>query len=90
MALNIKNPAVEQLAEEIAHMTGESKTEAIRQALLERRERLRYRFTAADRGERIQRFLEREIWARIPKQLIGKQISKKDRERILGYGPDGV
>lgn len=90
MALNIKNPVVEQLAEEIAALTGESKTEAIRQALLERRERLRYRFTSVDRAERIQTFLEREVWPRVPKQLLGRKISKKEREEILGYGPEGV
>ena len=90
MALNIKNHAVEQLAQEIAELTGESKTEAIRQALLERRERLRYRFASADRGERIIRFLEREVWSRVPKDQLGKRITKDEREKILGYGPDGV
>ena len=90
MALNIKNAAVEQLADEIARLTGESKTEAIRQALLERRERLRYRFTAADRSQRIQSFLEREVWPRVPRQLRGKKLSKKEREDILGYRSEGV
>lgn len=90
MALNIKNTVVEELAEEIASLTGESKTEAIRQALLERRDRLRYQVTPAMRSERIRKFMEREIWPRIPKQLAGKKLSKRDRERILGYGPDGV
>ena len=32
MALNIKNPDVERLAAEVADLTGESKTEAIRRA----------------------------------------------------------
>lgn len=90
MALNIKNRQVEQLAEEIAKLTGESKTEAIRQALIERRDRLRYRFTTVDRTEKIQRFLEREVWPRVPKNLLGKKIGKQEREEILGYGQDGV
>jgi antitoxin VapB len=90
MALNIKNSAVEQLASEIAAMTGESKTEAIRQALLERRERLRYRFASLNRGEMLQTFLEREVWPRVPKQLLGKKLSQKEKEEILGYGSDGV
>jgi antitoxin VapB len=38
--LNIKNPEVERLAAELSDMTGESKTQAIRTALLERRRRL--------------------------------------------------
>ena len=33
MALNLKNDEVERLATEVARLTGESKTEAIRQAL---------------------------------------------------------
>ncbi|HUP89946.1 MAG TPA: type II toxin-antitoxin system VapB family antitoxin [Longimicrobiales bacterium] len=90
MALNIKNQQVERLASEIAELTGESKTEAIRQSLLERRDRLRYRFAEGDRKERIMRFLEREVWPRVPKDQLGKGISKKEREAILGYGPDGV
>jgi hypothetical protein len=40
MGLNIKNTEVENLAAELARSTGVSKTEAIRVALLERRERL--------------------------------------------------
>ena len=40
MPLNIKNLEVERLAEEIARLTGESKTEAVRKALEERRTRL--------------------------------------------------
>jgi antitoxin VapB len=40
MGLNIKNREVEELAKQIAEATGETKTEAIRQALLERKDRL--------------------------------------------------
>src|SRR5260370_42263048 len=40
MALNIKNRDVEELAAEVAKMTGETKTEAIRRALAERHQRL--------------------------------------------------
>ncbi len=39
MALNIKNPYVESLLAEVALITGESKTEAVRKALEERRQR---------------------------------------------------
>src|SRR6266446_5355278 len=41
MALNLKNAEVERLAAEVARLTGESKTEAIRRALDERRRRLK-------------------------------------------------
>ena len=53
MALNIKNPEVESLATELAGVTGESKTEAIRQALVERRARLRFRSDRRPGGVRV-------------------------------------
>jgi hypothetical protein len=39
-------------------------------ALLERRDRLRYRVTSANRAERIQTFLEREVWPRVPTSTV--------------------
>ena len=41
MAINIKRKETEELAKEVARMTGENQTEAITNALRERRERLR-------------------------------------------------
>lgn len=41
MALNIRNEETERLAERLARLTGETKTEAVRRALFERLERLR-------------------------------------------------
>ena len=90
MPLNIKNPDVERLAEEVARLTGESKTEAIRQALLERRQRLRERVAPTARRERLTSFLEREIWSRIPADQLGRAPDREERERILGYGADGA
>jgi antitoxin VapB len=90
MALNIKDPVAEKLAAEVADMAGESKTEAVRVALRERRERLSLSGAAAAKGERIHRFLEEVVWPTIPKKFLGKKITKKEREAILGYGPHGV
>lgn len=90
MALNIKNHEVERLAAEIARLTGESKTEAIRQALLERRRRLGQRIAPGARRDRLQSFLEREIWARVPPDQAGRAPDRAERERILGYGSEGV
>lgn len=90
MALNIKNPEVERLAAELAAATGESKTEAIRQALLERKARLRTRVAPGERQARIRRFLEREVWSRIPEDQAGRAPDRGERERILGYGGEGV
>ena len=90
MPLNIKNVDVERLVGEVTELTGESKTEAIRQALLERRSRLRFRVRDAGRGTRIQRFLQQEVWARVPVDQRGRAPTKEEREAILGYGPGGV
>ncbi len=90
MALNIKNPEVERLAAEVAAITGESKTEAVRQALSERHHRLRVRVSDCARAERIQRFLAREVWSRIPAAQLACAPSREERDRILGFGQDGV
>jgi antitoxin VapB len=90
MALNIKNKEVERLAAEVAGITGESKTEAIRQALAERHQRLRIRIADRARVGVVQRFLEREVWSRIPEDQLGCPPDREEREKILGYGPEGV
>jgi antitoxin VapB len=90
MALNIKNPDVERLASELAAATGESKTEVIRQALLERKARLRYRVDESARRERVHRFLEEEVWSRIPAEQLGRPPGREEREAILGYASDGI
>ena len=90
MPLNIKNPEVERLAAEVVALTGETKTEAIRRALEERRARLAYRITAEDRGKRLTRFLETEVWPHIPDAERGRQLSRVAEDALLGYGPEGV
>lgn len=89
MALNIKDPVAEKLAAEVAALAGESKTRAIRVALEERRARLAFGSPRRDRREVIDTFL-REFWATLPKGVLGRRITKRERERILGYGPHGV
>ena len=90
MALNIKNDEVERLAAEVARITGESKTEAIRRALAERRQRLAYRVSPTDRQTRVLRFLEDEVWPRIPADQLGRRLSRDEEDEILGYGPAGT
>ena len=90
MALNIKNRAVEQLAEEVARLSGESKTEAVRRALEERKARLAYRMADGDRSARLRRFLETEVWPTIPARELGRRMSREEEEQILGYGREGV
>jgi antitoxin VapB len=90
MGLNIKDPETERLATEVAKMTGDTKTGAIRSALADRKERLAYRIGRRDKRKELLRILEEEIWPTVPRSVIGKKISKKEQERILGYGPEGV
>jgi antitoxin VapB len=89
MALNIKNAEVERLAAEIARLTGESKTEAIRRSLEERRHRLRGR-AVGDRRARVLRFLEKAVWPTVPRSERGRRLSRVEEDNILGYGPGGV
>ena len=89
MALNIKNTEVERLATEVARLTGESKTEAIRRALAERRLRLKGRSTE-DRRARLIRFLEKKVWPTLPKAEIGRRLTRAEEDEILGFGPSGV
>jgi len=90
MAMNIKNDKVEQLAAELAHITGETKTAAILRALEERRERIALGASGKPRLAQALDFLEREIWPNIPRNLLGRRVTKQERERILGYGRGGV
>lgn len=90
MAVNIKNDRVEALLNEVAALTGESKTETIRRALEERRDRLERSAAAPSAADRLQRVLEREIWPSLPPDLNRNPISKAEEEAILGYGPHGA
>jgi antitoxin VapB len=65
MALTIKNAEVVRLAAEVARLTGESKTEALRRALDERLRRLEDP-TVEQRRKRVMRFLEEKGWPTLP------------------------
>ncbi len=90
MPLNIKSPAVEKLVDEVAGLTGESKTEAIRRALEERRARLSFRISGNSRKERLRRFLEMEVWPQVPGRELGRRLRRSEEEAILGYGKEGI
>ena len=89
MALNLKNEEVERLAAEVARMTGESKTEAIRRALQERQQRLKGR-SIEQRRARVLRLLEKEIWPTLSAGERGRRPTQAEEDGILGFGPDGV
>jgi antitoxin VapB len=89
MPLNIKNAEVERLVAEVSRLTGESKTEAIRRALEDRRRRLT-RASSSKRRERVLAFLEKHVWRTIPKSELGRRLTREEEDQILGYGPGGV
>lgn len=82
MALNIRNTETEKLAEALAKLTGETKTEAVTQALRDRLARLR--------RERSQRRLVDELdeialhCARLPVR------DSRTPDEILGYDEHGL
>jgi len=90
MALNIKNKEVERLAAQIATLTRESKTEAIRKSLELRWAQLRAGRPEISRSDRLQRFLREEVWPLVPADVRGKSLSREEEDRILGYGHDGL
>ncbi len=91
MALNIKDKETEQLATEVAELTGTTKTGAVRQALRERRDRIRLGSGKVGKGRlTMQEWLETEIWPQVPKGERGRPpLTKAEVEEILGYGPEG-
>jgi antitoxin VapB len=89
MALNLKNIEVERLAADVARLTGESKTEAIRKALEERKRRLKG-VAAPERRARVLRFLEKKVWPTVPAGELGRRLTRAEEDGILGLGPDGV
>jgi antitoxin VapB len=88
MALNIKNPEVEKLAGEVAEIAHETKTEAIRRALEERKARLRTRSSKGGRKS-LKAYLEQNVWPLIPAGELGRVMTREEEDQILGYGPEG-
>jgi antitoxin VapB len=89
MALNLKNPDVERLAAEVARLTGESKTEAIRRALEERWQRLKGT-SSVRRRARVLALLRAKVWPTIPAAQRGRRLTREEEDEILGYGPEGA
>jgi antitoxin VapB len=82
MALNIRNAETEELVRQVAEMTGESKTEAVRKALegrLERLRRERVRLPLADELDEIA-----EHCAGLP------VLDERSADEILGYDEQGL
>lgn len=89
MALNLKNVDVERLAAQLARLTGESKTEAIRRALEERLQRLKGPPTAGRRARALA-FLRTQVWPTVPANQRGRRLSREEEDEILGYSSEGA
>jgi antitoxin VapB len=89
MGLIIKNDEVERLAGEVAALAHETKTEAIRQALLERRARLQAHAGRSVPRQSLQDYMERNVWPLIPPARLGRVLTREEEDQILGYGPEG-
>lgn len=89
MALNIKDPETEKLAAEVAELTEDSKTGAVRAALREKRERLHLRSGGKGRTQLSMReWLETEIWPHIPEGELDKPPMTKDEwDELNDEGP---
>ena len=82
MALNIRNLETERLAQEVARRTGETKTEAVTQALRERLARLR--------RERSKRRLADELEAIAEHCVSLPVLDARTPDEILEYDDRGM
>jgi antitoxin VapB len=82
MSLNIKNPEAHELAREVADITGESLTTAVKEALRERLERLRAE-EAPNLADRLMA-IGRDCAPRLP-----EPYRSADHGELL-YGDDGL
>ena len=82
LALNIKNPRANELAAELVKLTGETKTQAVIQALRERLDRIRTKHTQKSQIEALRK-IAREC-AALP------VLDGRSSDEILGYDEDGL
>ncbi|MFZ3237339.1 MAG: type II toxin-antitoxin system VapB family antitoxin [Stellaceae bacterium] len=84
MALSLKDPETDRLAREVAKLTGESLTEAVRKSLAERldRERLRRGRPATD--------LAAELDALAKECAALPDLDTRSADEIIGYDENGL
>jgi antitoxin VapB len=83
MALSLKDPETDSLARQVARLTGESLTEAVRGAL-----RLRLRDEQLKRGERP--WDEAAIDALVERYNALPIVDERSADEILGYDENGL
>lgn len=82
MALNIRNPETEQLAADLAKLTGETKTEAVTKALRDRFERVKRRQSRRRLADELDEIAQH--CAALP------VLDPRSDEEILGYDEHGL
>jgi antitoxin VapB len=82
MALSIKDPDVDRLARQLARMTGESITDAVRLAVRDRLEREQRR-----RGKTIDRTRIDQIVARLAALPV---VDDRSPDELIGYDEHGL
>ena len=70
-------------------MAHETKTEAIRRALEERRARLQLRAGKPGGRKNLREYLEHDVWPLVPEGESGRVMSREEEDGIVGYGPGG-
>ena len=82
MSINIKDSETDSLAREVARRAGETITDAIRNALKERLQRLAGRYTAPTRRDKL-----KEILSRVDAL---PRLGSRTEDEILGYDESGI
>jgi antitoxin VapB len=73
----------------VAKLAHETKTEAIKRALVERRARLQARTGKPGGRKSLREYLEQNVWPMVPARELGRVMSREEEDRILGYNPKG-
>ena len=83
MALSLKDPETDKLARQVANLTGETLTEAVRTSLSERlaRERLKHGRPAS---------LRAEVAAIVRRVAALPSLDERTAEEIIGYDENGL
>lgn len=82
MALNIKDPATDRLAREVARHTGETITDAIGVALTERLQRLQRQASHRNHAAALQHYIDRG--------RMRATLDDRTPDEIIGYDENGL
>jgi antitoxin VapB len=88
MTLTIRNSGVASLATRLAAITGESKTEVIRRALVERSQKFYHDCVRQQHRLEMRRLLGGIAPSDVSRKPRSIRLTRADVEELLGYGPD--